>query len=403
MFLISTAYQKSKSKLHPDKQGRVIFRIAWKADDRSGWIERKVSSNLFGEQDTVIDINRNEIIRYIRLIYCIIEQYCNSRKLFTIDDVVTEIRRVINNDEEINKFGDRITTDFPLRNDIVSVGNRFKRDFTFIYPVRGAKPDKLLAYIQFLSTQAKSEGKLSMSRSYTSMGSSLMKFLNGSDLSFNEISRPFLDNYATWLNQNGVSESTQSFYLRTLRLVLNKAKDDGLINIEDSMFKGLNTKVVFNSDSDRRNILNNDELLRIIRMSFPDNPEAEMVRDMFLFGFYCRGMELVDVLNLTSSNIRDNVLRYNRRLKGLPVNINLDRSARCIISKYQADGSRHIFPLKDMYKGFQQYSISEIVRRHLKQIGASINIPTLTFSMNITTWKHLMCNINVSDMLLKSV
>lgn len=331
-----------------------------------------------------------------------IEQCHDSMKQFTIDDIVAEIRRVIYSDNAMRKFSNRISQDFPLRADIASVGNRFKHYFRFIYP-RESKQDSLFDYIQSLSTQAKTEGKLSMFRSYTSLWRSLSKFLNDADLGFSEITRSFLDDYATWLNQNGVSESTQSFYIRTLRLVINKAKEDDLINIEESLFKGLNTKVVFNNDNDRRKTLNKDELLRIIRLPFPGNPEEEMVRDMFMFGFYCRGMELVDVINLTRDNIRDNILSYNRRLKGLPVHINLDKSAKDIINKYQVDGSSYIFPIKDKYKGIQQYSINDIVRRYLRQIGASLNIPNLTFNMNITAWDHLMCNLNVSDILLKRV
>lgn len=403
MYLITTKYQKSRSRLSPDKPGCVVFRIDCKDGDGSEWVERTIYSDIYGDKDTVIDANRDEIVRFIRLIYCVIEQHHDSTKPFTIDDVADEVRRVAGSEEEKSRYSDWISRDFPLRGDIVSVGNKFKRDFSFIYPAKEHKSDNLLEYILFLSKQAKNEGKSSMVRSYNSTGSSLSKFLNDSDLSFSEITRPFLDDYASWLNHNGVSESTQSFYLRTLRSVINKAKDDGLIAIEDSFFKGLNTKVVFNNGNGMRSTLGSEDLIRISGLSFPDNPEAEMVRDMFMFGFYCRGMELSDALCLTRSNIKGDTLSYNRRQKGLPVNISLDKSAKEIISKYRSSGSPYLFPLKDKYKGLQQRSISDIARRHLKQIGTSLGIPNLTFSMNITAWKRLMLRFDVSDILLKSV
>lgn len=403
MYLITTKYQKSRSRICPDKPGCVVFRIGCKDGEDSEWIERTIYSDIYGDKETIIEANRDEIIRFIRLIYCIIEQYHDGAEPFTIDDVVDEVRRVAASEDARSKYSDRISKDFPLRGDIVSVGNKYKRDFSFTYPAKVRKSDNVLEYILSLSNLAKNEGKASMVRSYNSTGSSLSKFLNDSDLSFSEVTRPFLDDYASWLDRNGVSESTQSFYLRTLRSVINKAKEDGLVTLEDSLFKGLNTKVAFNAGSEIRMTLTNDELVRISRLSIPDNPEAEMVRDMFMFGFYCRGMELVDVLNLKRTNIKDNTLVYNRRLKGLPVIVNLDNSAKEIISKYQSSGSAYIFPLEDKYKGFQQRSISDIVRRHLKQIGVSVGIPNLTFSMNITAWKRIMHNFNVSDILLKSV
>lgn len=403
MYLITTKYQKSRSHRNPDKPGCVVFKINCKEEDGSEWIERTIYSDIYGDKDTVIDANRDEIVRFMRLIYCVIEQYHDSAKPFTIDDVVDEIRRVAGSEEEKGRYSDRISKDFPLRGDIVSVGNKFKRDFSFIYQAKEPKSNNLLEYILFLSKQARNEGKSSMVRSYNSTGNSLSKFLNNADISLKDINRSFLSDYAAWLDSNGVSESTQSFYLRTLRSVINKAKDDGLVTLKDSLFKGLNTRVIFTYRRENPKILSHDDLLRISRLSFPDNPEGELVRDMFMFGFYCRGMELIDVLNLKRSNIKDDILCYHRRSKGAPVNIRLERSAGEIINKYQSSGSSYIFPLRDIYKGLQQYSICNIVRRNLKQIGSTLGIPDLTFSMNIAAWQQLVLKLNVSDILLKSV
>lgn len=102
MFLISTTYQKSRSLHHPDKPGTVVFRISWKADDNSDWIVRTISSDIFGDQDTILDTNRNEIIKFIRLIYCIIEQHHDREKPFTIDDIVNEVRRVVSSDDAMS-------------------------------------------------------------------------------------------------------------------------------------------------------------------------------------------------------------------------------------------------------------------------------------------------------------
>lgn len=47
MFLITTAYQK--------------------AEDESDWVVRAVSSDILGDKETVVEANRDEIIRNIRV------------------------------------------------------------------------------------------------------------------------------------------------------------------------------------------------------------------------------------------------------------------------------------------------------------------------------------------------
>lgn len=106
-----------------------------------------------------------------------------------------------------------------------------------------------------------------------------------------------------------------------------------------------------------------------------DDSEVGIVRDMFMFGFYCRGMELIDVICLTKSSVDGNKLIYRRRANGHPKTIMLDKSAREIISKYKLSKGEYLFPLFDMYKGLQQYSVTNIVRRNIKQLGNAIGFP----------------------------
>lgn len=402
MYLITTAFQKSRSKQRPDKPGKVLFHISSSQDNELGDVVRSISSDIYGERDSIIEANRSEIVRYIRVIYYIIEKLDSSKHPFTIDDIANDFRLAIKGDTSMKSLLDKSEIDIPLRADLVRIGNEFKRDFRFIYPEIHVIPDKLLQYIMQLSQQAKNEGKQSMSRSYNSTRSSLSKFLNDQDISFKNIDRQFISRYSDWLKENGVIDSTQSFYLRTLRSIINRAKEDGIDIKEDDMFRGMNTRVVFSENKERNVMLNRETMNRILTLKFQNNPEAEVARDMFLFAFYCRGMELIDVINLTYLNIQGDILTYNRRGVGRPRVVTLDKFAKNIIKKYK-NTSDYIFPIKDSYKGNQQYSVNDRVRRHIKEIGSAVGFPELTFSMNISSWKQLLSQLNISELLLKSV
>lgn len=263
--------------------------------------------------------------------------------------------------------------------------------------------DNLIEYINILSQQAKNEGRQSKVRSYNSARVSLAKYTGESEIYLKCIDRCFVTGYSSWLKETGITASTQSFYLRTLRSILNRARADGLTDTSEDLFKGLNTRVIFKCSEDIRKTLNREVLNRIASVCFPCNTEAEIVRDMFMFGFYCRGMEMVDVLNLKKTNVQGDMLIYRRRGKGHPRIVPLDKPVKEIISKYWWSGYSYLFPLKEIYKELKQYSLNERVRRHVKRIGNAVGYPDLKFSMNITSWQTLMAQAGVSEMLLKSV
>lgn len=396
MFLITTSYQRSRSKRRPDKPGKVVFRIACKSDNGKGEIFRSISSNIYGDRDSVFETNRAAIILCLRVIYLIIENRLKTTIFPSIDDIADDFRHAIKGDPSMKSVLKRAQEDFPFRADRVSIGNEFKRDFHFIYPKVPVLPDKLLEYITVLSQQVKNDGKQSMARSYNSSRSSLSKFLDDHDVYIKEIDKHFVTRYSAWLKENGVIDSTQSFYLRTLRSILNRAKGDGIYRIDEDLFIGMNTRIVFSCSKKSKAILSWEIINKISKLDISDNPEKEMTRDMFMFAFYCRGMEFTDILNLTYLNIQDNIMTYNRRGVGRPRSIILDKLAIKIIKKYK-NTSIYLFPLKEVYKGYQQYSISDIVRRHIKEIGNAVGFPELTFGMNISAYKQLMSQLNISD------
>lgn len=336
---------------------------------------------------------RSEAVRMIRLLYGIIERRSDAGCCFGVDDVVADLRN-IKPDECTN-----VDEDAPLRADLVSVGNGLKGEFRFVFPTEDVPRDFLLEYIGSLSQVAKNEGKDSRVRTYNSTRRSLSKFLHKGDIRFRNIGREFITEYSDWLGDEGVADSTQSFYLRSLRSILNQAKCDGLFSGDDNLFSGLNTRVVFKGVSTPPMALSREAMWKIAAMDLSDDKELEVVRDMFMFAFYCRGMELTDVINLTNDNLRDGILTYNRRGSGRVKSIIMDENVREIAERYMGTDSDYLFPIMRMYPGLKQYSVNGIVRRALKRIGELAAVQNLSFGMNISTWQSLISGMDAAEIL----
>lgn len=404
MFQISAQFRKSRSKHRPDQPGVVFLRIFEVFTNTVGEkqrIERKITTDVVGMTAGVIEERRGELLASIRMLCNVIENRHNKGIAYSVDDVVSDYRKAIEGDESMKSVVLDSKESRPYRGDLITVGREFKSDFKFVYPdAEESDCDNVFDFINRMSKNLKSQGRVSMSRSYISLQHSLLDFCTDSSLSFEKVNKELIHSYSQWLKACGLADSTQSFYLRTFRSLLNHAKDCGLIGDNEEWFKGLNTKVNFAVNTYDRVSLDSSLLRTMAETDFSSNTDIDLARDMFMFGFYCRGMELVDIVNLTKSNLSGDMLVYRRRSKGLEKAIPIDSRAMQIIRKYESMSDTYIFPVKEMYKGVQFHTLRDRVYTYMKIIGMVIKFPRLTFNMNVSSWNALMSRVNLSGILL---
>lgn len=402
MFLITAQFRPSRSKRNAEKEGVVFYRITGEVAENGRRPQRNINSDIHAADASVFKTGRAEILSQLRLLYCVIERRKDSGQTFTIDDVTEDFRKALTGDESMGATIARSRTEFSLRNEIVSVGREFKGDFNYVLTeLRDTVPGNIYDYIFNLAQSLKNEKRISLARNFLSLLANLKLFAEGKELYFQEIDKDYVHRYADWLKQTGITDSTQSFYLRSFRAILNKAHDDGLIESTSGWFHEVNTSVV-NPAKISDGKLNRKLMLKIKSLDLTDNRHAALVRDMFMFGFYCGGMELIDISNLEYANIQNGLLTYNRRLKGLERKVVLGEQAKKILKRYHGDSEKYLFPLLTLSENAQFVTIRNYVGQSLKIIGKAVNYPRLSFSMNITAFHSMLSQVNIPELLLKT-
>lgn len=401
MFSITAQFRPSRSRRDTEKEGVVFYRIMGLSEGNCKRLERNVNSGIYATDSSVLESERVTILSQLRLLYCVIEHKEDSKQSFTIDDVVDDFRKALSGDTSMREVIAKSQIDIPIRNDIVSVGREFKGDFKFVFSKQtDISAGNVYGYIFNLSQSLKNENRPSQAKNFISLLANLKLFADGNDIFFYEINKEFITRYADWLKSLNISDSTESFYLRNLRTVLNKAHDNGLIGSTSGWFQDVNTSIGHSTKtSDGK--LNRDLLLKIESLDLSGNKNDALVRDMFMFGFYCGGMELIDLANLEYSNVKDGVLTYRRRLKGLERKVVLGEQALKIIERYKGESNKYLFPLlsKSEYALFS--SVRSYVCISLKAIGRAVNYPRLSFNMNITAYQSILSKVNIPELLLK--
>lgn len=400
MFLITAQFRAARSKRDGGKPGVVFYRITGERPAGGGAKpDRKVNSSIKGRDESVLRAERDTIVAELRLLYSVIERLEITGRPYTIDDVAEGFRVVLS--EASTKAMPQINEEIPLRSDLVTVGREFRRDFRFVAADYEAdKGHNPADYVRNLVVSLKRQNRVSRARGYSATMSSIAEYTRGRALTFADFNADFIRNYAEWLSTTGVSTSTRGFYLRTIRAILSHAHADGMTVDPAPMFKDIDLRS--NSES-KPVIIDRATVNRLKEAGFngDDALRLGLVRDMFMFGFYCRGMELVDIANLTHADIRGDILTYRRRLKGRVITVRLGHQAKTIIERYRCKDRQHLFPLLDEAGDVMFATVRNEVGRLMKVIGKAVGWPSLTFSMNIDAYKSLMSGISIPEILLK--
>lgn len=180
--------------------------------------------------------------------------------------------------------------------DVVAVFEEFEQSHSF------------KIFMESIIDRLKQLKKERTAETYTSALNSFMRFRNGKDVMFEEITSDLLIEYEAWLMSAGVKKNTVSFYNRILRAAYNRAVEKELVT-QCYPFKHVYTGI----DKTVKRAITLKDMRRIKELDLFFNPSLDFARDMFLFSFYTRGMSFVDMAYLKKSDLQDGILSYQRR------------------------------------------------------------------------------------------
>lgn len=164
----------------------------------------------------------------------------------------------------------------------------------------------------------------------------------GTDIKFIHITPAFLSNIEKRYMRTGKNHyNGLSVHLRNIRSLFNKAISEGLISSEIYPFKRTaseKNKYQIKQEKTKKRAIPK-EFIQKIESFKPDAANSSMVdaRNLFLFSFYTRGMNMVDMAYLTKSNIQDGNIVYTRKKTGRIYEIKLNDKAASILKIYKLE------------------------------------------------------------------
>lgn len=241
-----------------------------------------------------------------------------------------------------------------------------------VKPNRETLEDFLFVLIQ----QLRENGKVGNSNAYLNLRSTLHNFY-GKKLNFyfGAIDVAFCNKFEAWMRKNQFEDTTMSYYFRTLRATYNKAVEAKCAIREKSPF--IEFKLSRFCSKTMKRALSKENVKKILEMDCSNmSGKACLAHDVFSFSYYCGGISLVDIANLTPDNIIEGRLVYERQKTHGIINLTILDEAKSLIDKYKTyqEQAGYLFPILDNRKHVTPMQKYNRVRKLCRQINKELHI-----------------------------
>lgn len=174
---------------------------------------------------------------------------------------------------------------------------------------RGMK-DSILTSFDNKIADLQKEGKIGSAIWYQCAKNSVEKYAK-KDLKFADVTPGWLKGYEAQLLKEGKEYTTISINMRALRAIINDGKAHGVISEAQYPFEiKKNGKYSIPEGAGRKIALSESQLMEVF--NFKILPDNEKWRDLWIFSFYCQGINISDMLRFKYENIVGNYLEWFR-------------------------------------------------------------------------------------------
>jgi len=209
-----------------------------------------------------------------------------------------------------------------------------------------------------------------------------------------DVSVRFLENFESWLrNEKKLKDTTISVKIRNLQRVVNLAIADKLFRQENYPFgeKRYSVNKRLNHATRKRSI-STDVISKVRNFQTEIGSNLHFAQNVFMFSYYTRGMNFIDIAELRWANIKDGEINYRRKKTGQNFNITINQFSNEILNYYKRTNKNrgdYIFPIyndeiyvtaKQKYE--RKKSALKLVNNKLREIAKELG----EVNINLTTY-----------------
>lgn len=261
--------------------------------------------------------------------------------------------------------------------------------------------DSFFDFTEEIIKEMEQSDRLGNARAYREAKESLEKFINNNHsgntlLKFKELTPELLEKYEVYMRSRGNENGGMAFKMRQIRAIFNKAINRKIISQDIYPFKYYKVSKLKAKPNKRALTVEDFKKLKDVDLSqFPHLMEAY---NYFMFSFYTRGMNFVDMMYLKKSHIVNDRIYYTRAKTKGRFNIEIVDKAQEIIDFYKdkTQNTSYVFPIllsDNMTPKQIEYRKHKVLGRYNRKLGEIAKIAGVESHVTSYVARHSFATI----------
>lgn len=246
----------------------------------------------------------------------------------------------------------------------------------------------LVSFTRHLINDLEKIGKKAMVKRFETTLNSLLRYTEGKEVSWHDLSSNFVLGFEAFLMKRGLCRNSTSFYIRNLRAIVNRAADQNF-EVPQNPFKHVYTGV----DKTVKRAVSLEVIRKIRDLDLTGRPALDFARKVFLFSFYTRGMSFVDIAFLKKSNLHNGLITYCRRKTRQQLRVKIEPEISRIIESFGVSETAFLLSIitdetNDVEKQYERAYAR--INRNIQKVGSLLGLePKLTLYVARHTWASI--------------
>lgn len=291
-------------------------------------------------------------------------------------------------------------------NDIINVNPSIKPElFEALFVGKYSGKTGISILFEEEVARLETEGRIATASAYRCSMKSLMEYRG--DFPFDVVDVEFLEKYERWMISKGSSVTTVGFYLRAFRSIFNIATDRRIVSKDIYPFGP--KKYVIPKGSNFKKALSRKEktLLGKVKSKAPEERRAVA---MWMFSYYCNGMNFTDMAYLRPEDIHQDVIVFVRRKtirtvrQVKPIVVPIRPEVRFILKEY-GQNEPYVFGIiteemtpKERYKAVQYW-----IKKTNRNVNAIAERLGMTSKVNTYSARHTFATALLEEANIKEI
>jgi integrase len=219
----------------------------------------------------------------------------------------------------------------------------------------------------------------------------------GSEISFNDITAPFLRSFDRYMEKAGSGINTRSIHFRNIRAIFNRAIDDEIIEPNIYPFR----KFKIRSEQKDKEFLTAEQVNALYRYPFKTKTLA-MARDYWMLSFFLCGISPVDLFHLKKPDGNNRIIFIRQKELNEAhetIKLSLQAEAEEIISRYKAgEDSPYLLNFESKYTAYD--SFIHFISKKIRETAKITGLAGITLYWARYSWATIADSIGIDEKII---